>query len=103
MIIQTIRRLIRNIKRRYTNKFISVDDMFYPAHIQKGVYTPNHNKVNVVIGCLLVGYGGVTVLLPTGSIPCIMLGLFLISCPLSLCVLMRRLYKDVTSWVGVRW
>ena len=95
-----IRKLIRKIRRRYKNKFVSIDDVFYMARMQEGSYTPNKNKTNVVLGGIFVLYGSVTILLPTGSIFSIMLGLFLISCPISLRTLLKGLLGDIKFYMG---
>lgn len=69
--------------------------------VSSGYYTtsPLSNKV---IGVLCVVYGGVTILLPTGSIPMILLGLFLFACPFSIWELLKGLGSDIKYYVGVR-
>ena len=94
-----INKTIQWLRRR--REFVSVEDTFFMARIQEGKYNPNTNKVNVVIGSLLVVYGGVTILLPTGSIAAIMLGMFLIACPISIRALFHGLWSDVKFYVGI--
>ena len=97
-----INKILTTLGLRDKDKFLSIDDVFYMARMQKDTYKPNSNKVNVCIGGILILYGGITFILPTGSIMAILLGLFLISCPISIKCLLKGVYNDLKFYIGVR-
>ena len=100
-----VKKIVTAIKKwneKRKNKFINLNEALYISDIQKNSYNPNKDLVNVVIGGILILYGGVTFFLPTGSIWAIMLGLFLISCPIGIKTLIRGLWEDIKFYVGVR-
>ena len=65
-------------------------------------YDTKKRIVNIVLGLGCVGYGIVTIHLPTGSIWAISLGITLIACPFSIWQLLKGLYRDIKYYVGVR-
>lgn len=93
------------IKNWFSNKnrFISWDEKLMRERMRYNTYTPNTNKINVVTGLACVLYGVVTILLPTGSLWAISLGMFLIACPISIKALLKGFWADIKFYVGIQW
>ena len=97
-----IKKVITTIKYKWDNKMSKKRKTQESKDSYNSIsYKVSTRRVNVVLGSLCVVYGVATIFAPTGSIWAIMLGLFLISCPLSIGVLCKRLYEDIKFYVGV--
>lgn len=66
-------------------------------------YIPKKNLVNMLVGATFISYGTVTLLLPTGSIPCIIFGSMLMFSPFRFSLVVKQLYSDVKFKLWSLW
>lgn len=82
------------------NKFITIQEATRRQEVRRLVYTPRINKVNVCIGSVSILYGIVTIILPTGSIFAISIGVSLFLCPIPINKLVYSIVNDIKFKVG---
>ena len=87
------------ITRRTNKKFITLQEARHNKKIIAMGYNIVKNKVNVLIGLSLIGYGLSTVLLPTGSIVLIGIGLTIFGCPISINNIVGNWVIDIKLWL----
>lgn len=88
------------MKNKKGKDFITIQEAERRQEVRNIMYTPRINKVNVCIGSVSVLYGVATIILPTGSIFAISLGVSLFLCPIPINRLVYNIVNDIKFKVG---